>query len=169
MHSLIAPEDLPWFYGGLCSCRHPSGCIPYPITSSYTDPRRDKDGYYSSGRIAGERQQVYDHPIAITSAELRRHQQRQGKPCKLEWAWVLDRGSAVSFSVLYCPRYDPTVLNNTGSHVALGLSTIKPATQIRQREVVSTGSVDVTEFGLYILRWAPVDVKANVEVRFKLL
>jgi len=77
MHERVAPENMPWFWGGLCSCRHEGGCVPYPLSKGYTDPHKDQEGYYMSGKV--QPNAFHDHPIAITKYELERYQRLYGE------------------------------------------------------------------------------------------
>ena len=59
--------------GGLCCCRTPGGCIPYPESPGYGNPRNDSRGYLIATVPAGK---YWDQPVALTKQEIRRELRR---------------------------------------------------------------------------------------------
>jgi len=60
------PENLPACFGGLCNCRYPGGCVPFPVSDDYRNPMEDANGYFI---IKIEPNSAYKLPVAIRQDE----------------------------------------------------------------------------------------------------
>jgi len=140
--NLVAPENLPFCYGGLCNCRYEEGCIPWTKSPGYEHPNRTPDFFF---KTTIEEYGQFDLPIAITKIEFA-NKSKKGR-YRLHWMFSTDQ-TQIDFGVYFLYQ----------SHdLHYDRNSLKPLKILTNYPCVPNhlfqGPIEILHYGTYFLRW----------------